>query len=119
LGFLTLFAVLVVMVSHFYLLPAMVKAQHATHDERRAMSAHALLLMAVLLTILVCGLLLTFRIGRFFFPRPTPAPPTRTPYVDAWAEAGRRAKLGGASKAEDGDEEDGDEEADEGPAPFG
>ena len=41
------------------------------------MAAESLLLMSVLLVILLLGLLLTFRISRFFFPGrliPEPAP---------------------------------------------
>ena len=108
LGFLTLFAGLIVFVSFWYLFPAMAAAQHATHSQRREMAAHALLLMAVMLVILLCGLLLTFRIGRFFFPRPTPKR-TRTQYVDAWAEAGRRAALGDDVVPDDKTYEDGDD----------
>ena len=92
LGFLLLFTTLVVMVSRWYLLPGLARAQHMTHDQRREMAAHALLLMAVLLTVLACGLMLTFRIGRHLFPR-RPDKPVRTRYVDAWAEAGRRAEV--------------------------
>jgi hypothetical protein len=53
------------------------------------MAAEALLLMCVLLIILLVGLLISFRISRFFFPRPTDVR-TRTKVVDAWAEAGKR-----------------------------
>ena len=50
------------------------------------------LLFALVLVILISGLILTFRIGRFFFPRPS-GPRVQTKHVDAWAEAGKRAKL--------------------------
>ena len=46
--------------------------------------------MTVMLVILLCGIL-TFRIGRFFFPRAIPTAP-RTKYVDAWAEAANEWK---------------------------
>ena len=112
LGFLTLFMGIVVMVSRWYLLPAIEAAQRATPDEKRALQAHALLLMALLLVILACGLLLSFGIGRFFFPRPTTQPPVRTRYVDAWAEAGRRAEADREFEYEGGDDDD---EPDAGP----
>jgi hypothetical protein len=89
LGFLVLFAILVILVSKFYLIPGFIAAQHATHAHRRKMAAEALLLMCVMLMILLVGLLISFRISRFFFPPPTDAR-TRTKVVDAWAEAGKR-----------------------------
>ena len=46
----------------------------------------------VILVILVAGLILTFRVGRMFFPRAT-GPRTRTKYVDVWAESGRRLEV--------------------------
>ncbi len=91
LGFLALFAILLILVCKFYLFPGLEAAKHATHAHRRKMAADALLLLSVLLTILLVGLLVTFRISRFFFPRPT-SPRTRTNVVDAWAEAGRRTE---------------------------
>ena len=93
LGFLILFAILVIMVSKLYLIPGLEMAQHATHAHRRKMAAQALLLLVVMLTILLAGLLITFRISRFFFPAPTSAR-TRTKVVDAWAEAGKRMDEG-------------------------
>ena len=108
LGFLLLFTVLVVLVSDFYLLPAMRAAQHASHEQRRAMKAAALLVFSVLMVILVCGLVLTFGLGRFFFPRRAPEP-TRTHYVDAWAEAGRRAEVERPADDDD-DSDDADED---------
>ena len=89
LGFLVLFTILVVMVSKWVLLPGLLKAQHATHEQRRKMAADSLLLLSVMLTILIVGLLLTFRISRFFFPRRSDLR-SRTKVVDAWAEAGKR-----------------------------
>jgi hypothetical protein len=91
LGFLILFALLVILVSKFYLIPGIAAAQHATHEHRRKLAAEALLLMCVLLTTLLVGLLVTFRISRFFVPRPADRPrPTKV--VDAWTEAGKRVE---------------------------
>jgi membrane protein implicated in regulation of membrane protease activity len=115
LGFLLLFAGLLILVSHLYLLPALAAFAdpHLSAASKRKLSADALLLLVLLLVILLCGLLLTFRIGRFFFPRST-GPRTRTKYVDAWAEAGRRAELeerpNDLKVDEDDDEEDDDGE---------
>ena len=50
------------------------------------------------------GLLLTFRISRFFFPRPT-APRTHTKVVDAWTEAGQRLEEESDPPAMDEEEE--------------
>lgn len=91
-AFLLGFAVLLIFVAHFYLFPALRARQSATEPERRVLAAHALLLLAVLLFILLMGLILTFRVGRFFQPRRrTPHRPTI--YPDAWAEAGRRVEI--------------------------
>jgi hypothetical protein len=89
LAFLLGFTVLLIFICYWYLFPALRAAANATPQEKRALSAHAALLLAVVLVILVAGITLTFRVGRFFFPRATPKR-HRTTYVDAWAEAGRR-----------------------------
>jgi hypothetical protein len=87
--FLLLFTGLLVMVSHFYVMPGLEAAKHLDHPARRKLAANAMLVLMLMLTLLVVGLLITFRISRFFFPRPT-GPRTRTKVVDAWAEAGQR-----------------------------
>ena len=92
-GFLVAFAVGFVALSYYYLFPALRAFLEAKElgDKKgqKAISATSALLLAILLVILVAGLILTFRIGRFFFPRQT-APRTRTKYVDAWAESAKR-----------------------------
>jgi nitric oxide reductase large subunit len=87
--FLTLFVILLLLVSHFYLQPGLEAAKHMNHEQLREQAAEAMLVFMLLMTLLVVGLLLTFRISRFFFPRPT-VPRTHTKVVDAWAEAGQR-----------------------------
>jgi hypothetical protein len=91
LAFLLGFTVLLIFVCYWYLFPAMKAAVNATPQERRTLSAHAALLLAVVLVILVAGIVLTFRVGRFFLPGATPKR-QRTSYIDAWEEAGRRAE---------------------------
>src|SRR5689334_929012 len=71
-------AILIAGVTSYYLVPAM-EAAHSkgvTTVEKRSLMAYS-------------GLILTFRIGRFFFPRKT-GPRVQTKYVDAWQEAGKR-----------------------------
>ena len=97
--FLIGFAVLLVFISYWYLFPALEAARDATRVEKKGLAAHARLLLAVVLFILFAGLVLTFRIGRFFFPRATPRR-HRTEYVDAWAESGRRIDLKSAEDEE-------------------
>ena len=98
--FLTLFMIIVLLVSKFYIEPSMEVASHLNRNdpqqlkERHAIAAHGMLVMMLLLTLLVIGLLMTFRISRFFFPRPT-VPRTRTRVIDAWAEAGKRLEHAG------------------------
>ena len=90
--------VLIVFVTRYYLYPAMEAAGQASPRDRKVLAAHAWLLLAVVLFILLVLMILTFRIGRFFFPRPGQrAKPTD--YPDAWAESARRVKV---------DEEEGD-----------
>jgi hypothetical protein len=92
LAFLGGFAVLFIFVSRYYLIPATEAFGQASPGERRVLAAHSRLLLAIILVILLAGLILTFRVGRFFFPRPRqPAKPTR--YPDAYAEAARRIKV--------------------------
>src|SRR5687768_4055088 len=86
------FGVLVVIVSHYYLLPAMEAALDATPRQRRGLAAYSRLLLVVVLFILFAGLVITFGIGRMFMPRNRP-PPTKTKYVDAWAESAKRMKV--------------------------
>lgn len=89
LAFLSGFAVLIYVISDWYLLPAFDAARDADPAGKKSLAANAWLLLAVVLMILVCGILLTFRFGQFLLPRPRePRRPTK--YVDAWAESGKR-----------------------------
>ena len=88
--FLALFTLLLAYVFWWYLFPTLEVFKSATHAEKLKMAAYARLILAILLFILFAALSITFRFGRFFFPRPQP-PRTKTQYVDAWAEAGKRA----------------------------
>ena len=101
--FLIGFTVLLVGILAYVLAPGLEAARHATDNEKRSLVAWYRLLLAVLLLILFSGLMLTFRVGRFFFPRPT-GPRTRTRYVDAWAESARRMEV----PARDGGDTDDD-----------
>ena len=90
LAFMVGFAVLILGVSYSYLLPAMDAALGATDTEKRRLAAYSRLLLAVILFLLFVGLWMTFRVGRFFFPRGQSGQRVRTKYVDAWAESARR-----------------------------
>jgi uncharacterized BrkB/YihY/UPF0761 family membrane protein len=89
LAFLLLFAVLVISVSNYFLLPALPLVHGASRPEKLRLMAYSRLLLTVVLLILVVGLMLIFRPGRFFFPR-RQSPRESTKYIDMWAEAGRR-----------------------------
>jgi hypothetical protein len=89
LAFLLGFTALLVYVSYSYLFPAFEAARVADPAQRKQLAAHAWLLLAIILVILLAGLVLTFRFGRYFFPRAR-EPRRATTYVDAWAESGRR-----------------------------
>jgi hypothetical protein len=95
-AFLTAFALGLALLSRYYLIPALraflTARQQGDKHGTAAITATSALLLAVVLVILVAGVLLTFRIGRFFFPRKT-EPRTRTKYVDAWAESAKRMEV--------------------------
>ena len=91
-AFLLGFGGLIVLVSYWYLFPALEAAARASPAEKRHLAAHARLLLAIILVILVAGILLTFRFGRYFIPRAgEKAKPTQ--YPDAWAESARRVSV--------------------------
>lgn len=100
--YLVLFGLVVAGVSWFYLLPALNKAHAASPEEKKRLAGQALLVMIVVLFVLLAGLVLTFRVGRFFFPRPV-APRRKTEYVDAWSESAKRMKTPPADEGEDED----------------
>jgi formate hydrogenlyase subunit 3/multisubunit Na+/H+ antiporter MnhD subunit len=112
LAFMAGFAVLIVFVSRWYLIPALQAAQSAQPGEKRQLAAHSSLLLAIILFILIAGILLTFRFGRYFTPRlGQKTEPTK--YVDAWTESAKRISVPPARSDktyEDGEEEDGDTE---------
>jgi hypothetical protein len=93
LAFLVVFTDGLVALAYYYLLPAhrafLQARQNGDQHGVHAISATSALLLAVVMLFLVSGLLITFRIGRLFFPRNTP-PRTKTQYVDAWAESAKR-----------------------------
>jgi hypothetical protein len=95
-AFLAAFAAGLALLSHFYLIPALraflIAREQGDKHGAKAITATSALLLAVILVILIAGILLTFRIGRFFFPRKT-GPRTKTKYVDAWAESGKRMEV--------------------------
>jgi len=90
--FLGCFTGLLIFLTSIYLVPAMDAYRVGTPMERRQIDAYSTLLLTVVLLILLSGLILTFRIGRFFFPRDLPKR-TKTKYVDVWTEAGRRLEV--------------------------
>jgi hypothetical protein len=86
------FVALLVFVSWYYLFPALAATRGADPLQRKLLSAHAAMILALVLFILMAGLLMTFRISRFFRPRQAPrGKPTE--YPDAWAESARRLKI--------------------------
>jgi hypothetical protein len=97
--FLLGFFVLLIVVSHYYLLPALVIAQGATPSEKRWLSAASMLLMSVVLFTLIVGMVLVFRVRRYFVPPPSVR--TKTQYVDAWAESAKRMENAPAEDPDD------------------
>ena len=104
--FLVVFTVLLIGVASYVLVPGFeaIQDKDLTPQEKRSLQAWYRLLMFVLLFILFAGLVLTFRFGRLFFPRPA-APRTKTQYVDAWAESARRMSVPPREDEQDKDPE--------------
>jgi len=88
--FLTAFAILIAVVSKVYLIPALEAAKDATPHQKRLLMASSRLLLAVILFVIGAGIVITFRVGRFFFPNRARPKPTKTQYIDAWAESAKR-----------------------------
>ena len=65
-AFLLAFIALLLLVCKYFMQPAVVAAHVATPPERRQLSAVSILLLAILLIMLGVGLMLTFRVHRFF-----------------------------------------------------
>ena len=84
------FAILLLVILHFYMAPAMRAAEHASPRERRLLAVQSRLLLVVVLFVLFALLALTFRIGRGMNRSARSRKPTA--YPDAWAEAARRVK---------------------------
>src|SRR3954453_15688370 len=72
------FAVLLVVLSWYYLIPAGEVARDASHADKMKLRAVSTLLMAVVLFILFVGLLLVLRAGRDFFPKQATGRPPKT-----------------------------------------
>jgi len=106
--FLVVFTVLLIVVTSYVLIPGLEAIQDPklTPEEKRSLQAWYRLLLFVLLFILFAGVVLTYRFGRLFFPRPT-TPRTQTQYVDAWAESARRMQV----PPDDDDDGDADEDS--------
>jgi len=106
--FLVVFTILLIVVTSYVLIPGLEAIQDPklTPEEKRSLQAWYRLLLFVLLFILFAGIVITFRFGRFFFPRAT-APRTQTQYVDAWAESARRLQV---PPPEEDEEENADDE---------
>jgi hypothetical protein len=93
-------AVVLTIALNRYLIPAAAAAQGADPAARRQLAALSALVLSVLLVCMLVMLVILFRPGRMFLMRKS-EPRTRTKYVDAWAEAGRRLEV-------EPDEPDGD-----------
>lgn len=98
LAFFVGFTVLIAIVSHYFLIPALEAAQDATPLQKRHLTAYSRLVLAIVLMILFVGMLFTFRVRRFFQPR---GQAQKTEYIDAWSEAGKRAQAPPAAPDED------------------
>jgi hypothetical protein len=93
-AFLLGFTFLLILIARQYLLPALAAASDADPGGRRQLAAVSALLLAIVLVILFIGLLLVFRVHRFFFSHGRGALGKNSPteYTDAWTESGKRVQ---------------------------
>lgn len=89
--FLLAFLAALGVVALFYLEPMLRAASGATTQERGQLSAFALLALLVLIVVLLCGLMLTLRIGRNIA-KLAQHKPKPTVYPDVWEESAKRIK---------------------------
>ena len=94
------FSALIVIVFHYFLVPAAAAAKSADLAGKRQLSAVSMLMLVILLFIMLIGLLMTFRVRRFFQPSQSGAP-TKTQHIDAWAESARRMTVPPEEAADD------------------
>ncbi len=88
--FLTIFVLLLLVAASYYLYPAYRAMASASQPaDRKLLQGVSMLVLAVVLFCLLGGLVLAFRIGRFFLPRP-PRKKIQTEVVDIWKESGKR-----------------------------
>jgi uncharacterized BrkB/YihY/UPF0761 family membrane protein len=90
-AFLTVFLFIISLLIWQFLLPALQALSSASDQERRQIGAYSALLLVVVLFVLFVLLIVAFRVRHYFVPRRVDRP-TKTEYVDAWEEAGRRLK---------------------------
>ncbi len=98
--FLSLAGALVLVVSYRYLIPALAAAKGADPVARKQLAAISSLVLVVVLVCMFLMLVVLFRPGRMLLMRKSD-PRTRTKYVDAWAEAGKRAQADNADEPDD------------------
>lgn len=90
--FLCGFIVLLVVISYWWLIPGLAAAADASPVRKNQLALLSLLLMLMLLTIIGSAMVLLFGVAKRVFPRKDALRSTTT-YSDAWAEAGRRARV--------------------------
>ncbi len=103
-AFLTVFLFIIALLVWQFLLPALHALSTASEQERRQIGAYSALLLMVVLFVLFVLLIAAFRVRRYFVPRRIDRP-TKTQYVDAWEEAGKRMKAPGVDEVEPDDED--------------
>jgi len=89
LAFLCAAVAILLLVLERYLLPAARAAKGMDPKGRKQLAALSILVLTIVLVMLLVALILAIRPGRFFLPR-RGEPRTRTSYIDAWEEAGKR-----------------------------
>lgn len=93
-------ATVIFLTVRMYLLPAYHAWRRADPRQRDLLSASSALLLALVLVLLLLLLVAAFGVRRYFFPGPS-SQRTRTRYIDAWTEAGRRARSDEAPKSDE------------------
>jgi len=87
-------------VAYFMLLPLMREYLQATPEQQERISASTVLLGLLLILIVLIGLIITLRLGRWLR-RLQPQKRQTTKYTDAWSESARRMPAPSAQELEE------------------
>ena len=103
--FLLCFLAVVGLIADQWVMPMLRATRDGTPADRQRAMIYGTLVLILLLSLLLIGLLTSFRFSAWLFRPDTKAKPT--PYIDIWKEAGRRVTPPTSDELEEPDDERG------------